>query len=250
MIVGFLAIAAVPGALRQVAFVPAELASRPWTVFTYPFAQAAPLPFLLNLAALALLAPRLESRAGSVRLAAWFAAGAGGGALAALVLEPDALAGPGPVIVGLLIGIGRLGPAEAEPGSSGMRSRVLAAALATAALLPPLAGQPADSGRGILAGALLLALLVRPRRAAKRAERRVEPPNSHFNPPGVVPPGPIATPWDDIDPTALHEVNRSVVESLLLRARQLGPSHLTPSETTLLDRMAAALRLSAGRHES
>ena len=120
----------------------------------------------------------------------------------------------------------------------------MVAILAVAVLWPGLPGLSSGIGRGAAIGALAAAFLLLSRPSKRRLERQVEPPNSHFNPPGVKH-GPIATPWDAIDLEALHEVNRPLVEVLLARARELGPSHLSPTERELLDRMAFATRLAA-----
>jgi hypothetical protein len=111
-------------------------------------------------------------------------------------------------------------------------------------LWPGLPGLSSGIGRGTVIGVLAGAFLLLSRRPKRQLERQVEPPNSHFNPPGVRH-GPIATPWDAINLAALHEVNRPLVEVLLARARELGPDHLSPTERELLDRMAFATRLAA-----
>ena len=70
---------------------------------------------------------------------------------------------------------------------------------------------------------------------------------TNYNPPGVHHEVTITTPWDVIVLNALHEANRAGVEVLLLRARELGPTHLSPADRELLDRMATAARLTAER---
>ncbi|MGE0442776.1 MAG: hypothetical protein AB7L66_21710 [Gemmatimonadales bacterium] len=119
--------------------------------------------------------------------------------------------------------------------------RVSVAALTIgAAVLPFLLGW-APGLRIAVGGLALLAYLGLARSPKRRAERQVEPPNSHFNPP-TVQHRDHDTPWDTIDLAALHEVNREVVARLLEQARVLGPDSLSPTERDLLQRMADATR--------
>lgn len=122
---------------------------------------------------------------------------------------------------------------------------MVVAVLAVAVVWPGVPSLSSWIARGAVIAVLALTFLLLSRPAKRAVERRVEPPNSHFNPPGVTH-GPIATPWDSIELEALHEVNRSVVEVLLARARDLGPGHLSPGDRELLDRMAFASRLASG----
>lgn len=75
--------------------------------------------------------------------------------------------------------------------------------------------------------------------------RQVEAPNSHFNPPTVRYVGP-ASPWDQLDLSALHEVNREAVSTLLDKVRALGPDSLSEPERDLMIRMAAAVAAAGG----
>ena len=244
-VAGFIVVTAVPGALRQLALVPGELASRPWTALSYPFVHLTPLPLLLDFAALVLLAPRLEGRAGGARMVAWFMAGTIAGALLAMLRPGEQLVGSAPAILGLLVGVARTAPVEIDGESTGTGWRWLAVVVAVVALLPQISGAPLGLVRGALIGSLVASLLVRSAAATRKMERRVEEPNSHFNPPGVQHEVKMTTPWDSIDLDALHEVNRGVIEVLLRRARELGPTHLSPGDRELLDRMASAHRLAA-----
>jgi hypothetical protein len=146
-------------------------------------------------------------------------------------------------VFGLVVGLARHAGDEPIIPAVRLPNRLLLVVLGAAVLLAPLSEVPSPTLRWVLLGSLILGLL-RFGRPPKRGggSRRVEAPNSHFNPPGVSH-GPAATPWDSIDLESLHEVNRAVVETLLERARALGPDHLTPSERELLDRMASATRL-------
>ena len=238
-IAGFAAVVLLPDAFQILALVPAEVAVRPWAVVTYSFVHPGPLPLLLNLAALLLVAPRLEARIGAARLLGYYGAGSAVGVVLSLAQPGAAMAGAGPAVLGLLVGFGRHCGEESLVPAVPLKGRLALAILATAVLVLGVPGLPGGLARGVVVGVLVAGLLISSRPARQKEERQVEAPNSHFNMPGVTH-GDIATPWDSIDLGSLHEVNRAVVETLLARARELGPSHLAPTERELLDRMAAA----------
>lgn len=82
-------------------------------------------------------------------------------------------------------------------------------------------------------------VLVRSRRRARR--RRVEAPNSHYNPLAVQNIE-ARERWSGIDLGRVHEINREEVERLLIKADALGVEALKPRERQFLDVM---LELSA-----
>jgi membrane associated rhomboid family serine protease len=243
-VAGFWVAAGFPGALRALALVPADLAQRPWSAVSYAILDPTPYVLILNLAVLTLVGPRLEKRVGALRLLGYWAGGIGLG-LAIAALRPSALmSGAGPAMFGLLVGYARHCAGEPlVPRFGGRMGQWQVAVLAAAVLLPPASEFPSVAIPFLL-GLPLLGLLLLNRPAKTNAGRRVEAPNSHFNPVGMSR-GPVETPWDAIDLGSLHEVNREVVERLLDRARVLGPDHLTPGERELLDRMAYTARMAA-----
>jgi membrane associated rhomboid family serine protease len=241
---GFIVVSVLPEGLGALALVPAELGQRPWSALTYSFVHTRPLPLVLDLAALLLLASRLEGRVGGAGVVGYYAAGAAAGVLLALVQPSVPTAGAGAAIVGLLVGFARHCADELVLPPLPVKGPWPAAALAVAALLPGVTDTPSGVGRGLLLGGLVAGLLASSRPRKRPPERRVEPPNSHFNPPGVR--HDVSTPWDSVDLESLHEVNRAVVETLLQRARALGPSHLSPADRDLLDRLTAASRGAGG----
>ncbi len=242
-VAGFILLAALPGALGQLALTPAEIATRPWTAFSYPFVHTGLLPLALDLGALLLLAPGLERGAGGARMLAWFAGGTLVGAALALLFPTAPLLGTGPALAGVAIG-SAWRPAEQTTAAAG---RWLGIVLAIAALLPRMSGSPDGPMRWALIATLVTAGLAMGRTRKPKVERQVELPNSHFNPPGVHHEVRMTTPWDVIDLDQLHEANREGVEVLLRRARELGPTHLGAADRELLDRMATAARLTAER---
>jgi membrane associated rhomboid family serine protease len=247
ILAGLILATAYPAVFAQLALTPSELSLRPWTILTYPFAHTGLLPALLDLGALLLLAPGLERSAGGARMLAWFGAGSLAGAVLALASPAAPLCGAGPGLLGVAVGLATRGPEQAALFPLGAKGRWLAIALAVAALLPRVAAAPDGVVRAALVGGWVAAGLVLGRSRRAKPERRVELPNSHFNPPGAHSEATVSTPWDMIDLDSLHEVNRAVVEMLVHRARELGPASLSPSEQALLDRMATAARLTAER---
>ena len=240
-VIGFIVVTAVPAAGGRLALTLSELTARPWTALSYPFVQAGPLPLVLNLAALVLLAAGLERGAGGLRLLVWFGAGTLAGTALALLQPAAPMLGSGPALIGVALGL------ASERVDDAARGRWLGTALAVGALLPGVTPSPDGTIRGALIGGLLATLVMGRSKQPPVVERRIELPNSHYNPPGVHHEVQLTTPWDVIDVTALHEANRAGVELLLQRARELGPTHLSPADRELLDRMATAARLTAER---
>ena len=239
---------------RALALVPAEVAQRPWAVLTYAFLHASAWQLMLDMAALVLIAPRLESRGGGVALIGWYLGGALLAAPLGLLAPGEAFAGSSAAVLAVLVGFARrrpddagAGPAPADPAAGPMpaKGRWLVPVLLGAALLPDIATGPASpvTIAHLSLAVLVCVYLVRPVKPAP--DRQVEMPNSHFNAPGVTAEA-VRTPWDTIDLEALHEVNREAVLVVLEKAHSLGPTHLTGSEREFLDRMCAASRLNRG----
>ncbi len=245
-VIGFIVVTAVPATGDRLALTLSDLTARPWTALSYPFVQTGPLPLVLNLAALALLATGLERGSGGLRLLVWFGAGTLAGTALALLQPAAPLVGSGPALLGVALGLASE-RVDAAVSPLGTRGRWLGTALAVAALLPGVTPYPDSTIRGALIAGLLATLVMGRSKKSPAVERRIELPNSHYNPPGVHHEVQLTTPWDVIDLDALHEANREGVEVLLHRARELGPTHLSPSERELLDRMATAARLTAER---
>jgi membrane associated rhomboid family serine protease len=227
---------------RSLALVPAELAQRPWAAVTYAFLHPSAWQLMLEMAALVLIAPRLESRAGGAALVGWYLGGALLAVPVGFIAPGEAFAGSSAAVLAVLVGFVRRRPEDAVIAAAPAKGRWLVPVLVAGALLPSLAtGASAPVVIAHLSAAALACLyLVRPSKPVP--ERRVELPNSHFNAPGVTS-QPARTPWDAIELDALHEVNREAVIGVLEKARELGPSHLTGSEREFLDRMCAASRL-------
>ncbi|MGE0554258.1 MAG: rhomboid family intramembrane serine protease [Gemmatimonadales bacterium] len=227
---------------RLLALVPAELAGRPWAAVTYSFVHSGPLHLLLDMLALLIVATRLEHRRGALVLGGWYLGGVLAGAALAAVAPAGSIVGSTMGVFGVLVGLfvsDRDSPVlRGLPG----KGRWVVLALLAAGLLPGVSQASNATVRGAYLGTLLLGFIAMSWSKKRKPERRVEPPNSHFNPPGVVHRD-VSTPWDEIDLEALHEVNREAVMVVLRKARELGPTHLTPSEREFLDRMTEASRL-------
>jgi len=227
---------------RLLALVPAELAGRPWAAVTYSFLHGGPIHLLLDMLALLIVATRLELRRGALAVGAWYLGGALAGAALATLAPAGSIIGSTMGVFGVLVGL-VLSDREA-PVLRGLpgKGRWLVLALLAAGLLPGVSQSSNGTVRGAYLGVLFLGFVAMSWSKKRKPERKVEPPNSHFNPPGVVHRD-VSTPWDEIDLDALHEVNREAVAVVLRKARELGPTHLTPSECEFLDRMTEASRL-------
>ena len=104
-------------------------------------------------------------------------------------LHPSApMLGAGPALLGVAVGLARLRSDETVLPLLGARERWLGGLLAIAALLPRVTATPDGAVRAALIGGLVIAGLALTRSQKLLVERRVELPNSHYNPPGWPPP--------------------------------------------------------------
>ena len=108
-------------------------------------------------------------------------------------LHPSApMLGAGPALLGVAVGLARVRSDETVL-PLGAKGRWLGGLLAITALLPRVTATPDGAVRAALIGGLVIAGLALTRSQKLLVERRVELPNSHYNPPGVQTEGTIAT---------------------------------------------------------
>ncbi len=253
-VVIFVLTSASPQVGYYLAFVPAGVLARPWTIVSYMFVHANVMHILLNMLALYFFGPRLEDRLGSGNfLALYFLSGIAGAFLTFAVffggvLFPGALPGvlgQNPIVVGASGAVMGVTAAYARYwpwdriyiwGILPVTAWVMVIGLAAYSIWSGLMGSRggvADFAHlgGLAAGWLYGVAYDRHRRNAWPPTRK-QPRLSGGEGRARV------ERWQRIRPEELHELNRGEVERLLAKVREQGPGSLTLAERELLDRFA------------
>ncbi len=227
----------VPSTTIALAFVPALVLVRPWTIVTYMFLHGSFWHILFNMLALYWFGPRVEERLGGRQfLALYFVSGIAG-ALFSLLTSAAAIIGASAAIMGVMVAFARYWPRErlyiwgAVP--------VEAWLLVLIYVLLDLGGFGAGIAHfahlgGAGAGFLYLRLteLLSPARRWRR-KLEVRPPAPAFAD------GEQLRRWRDIRLDDLHPINRDEVVRLLGKVQHTGTKSLTPDERATLDRFAS-----------
>jgi len=234
-VLAFVIMAASPGLINQFVLVPTLILERPWTVLTYQFLHANLLHLLFNMIGLFFFGPRLEARIGSghfIRL--YLLSGICGAALS--IFTPNAaIVGASGSVFGVLFGFAKYWPRERIYiwGVLPIEARILVIILAGLAIYGSIRGGGnvahfAHLG-GFVGGWAYLFVLERnsrSRKFQKKAEAGAQ----------VRPTGRDLERWGAVPLEVLHPLNREEFAALLEKARNFGPSALTPQERAFLDR--------------
>jgi membrane associated rhomboid family serine protease len=243
-----LLLGASPALRYDLAFVPALVFVRPWTLLTYMFVHASLMHLLMNMLGLFFFGPRLEARLGGRAFLGLYVVSGLGGALlsvftAMLGLFPPAapIVGASGAVFGVLLAFAMFWPHEpiylwaVVP----VPARLLVIILAVFSLYAARVGVANDIAHyahlgGFVGGYVFLRL------RAGRERRRVL---------GAAKPSVVeryaaelridTSRWEAIPRERLHEINRAEVDRILAKIRESGPASLTPDERAFMDRMAA-----------
>lgn len=242
MVIFFLTLI-VPGLYGALAFIPALVVRRPWTILTYMFLHASIGHILFNMLALYFLGPRVEARLGSRDfLLLYFLGGLGGAFLSFLLAPGSAVVGASGAVFGVLLAFARYWPRERLYiwGILPVEARWLVVGLALLSLYSGFAG-----AGGRIAHFAHLGGFVGGWAYLRWRERRIKARR----------PGPYGAPvrkrvpgqarreeerWRSIRLDALHEVNRAEVERILRKLDERGPRSITPTERAFMNRMSGA----------
>ncbi len=231
----------VPGLRSELAFVPALILERPWTMVTYAFVHANLWHLLLNLLMLFFFGPRLEERLGSRVFLSFYLLCGVGGALLSFALAPGAaVVGASGAIFGVVVGFARYWPREEIYiwGILPIQARMLAIFMVAASLFAGITGAQDGIAHmahlgGLVAGFLFLL------RWERQRHRRVVNRQTRPRVPLEAVEAEALRRWEKTIPRDhLHELNREAVDQLLNKARESGARTLTRDERAFLDRMA------------
>jgi len=225
---------------RQFGWIPALGLIRPWTIITYQFLHAGFLHLLFNMIGLFFFGPRLEERVGSKHfLGLYLVSGIVGGLLS--FITPFALiVGASGAVFGVLLGFARYWPDERIFiwGVLPVKARVLVIALAVISIWAGLAGGGgvahfAHLG-GFVGGWGYLKLLERhssARKFRKKVERAQAPEKVLKR---------DLDRWRQVDPQALHPLNRDEYERIMRKVESSGVPSLSLQERAFLERVSAS----------
>ncbi len=237
----FLVTMSAPLLSRALAFVPAWILYRPWTLFTYMFVHAGIWHLAFNMLGLFFFGPRLEARMGSRHfILLYFLSGLVGGLLS-LTTPNVAIVGASGAVFGVLYGFAHYWPHERIYiwGVLPVPARGMVIGLAVISIYFGITGGGNIAHFAHLGGfaggwGYLRWFGVRKGRFKKKAEPQA--PSTLEKVSGKA--RREEQRWSNIDLDSLHEVNREEVERLLRKVEESGTSSLTPSERDFLNRMA------------
>ncbi|HEX6939178.1 MAG TPA: rhomboid family intramembrane serine protease [Longimicrobiales bacterium] len=238
-VVVFILTMTVPGLYQALAFVPALVLSRPWTLFTYMFVHAPGFAHIFfNMLGLFFFGSRLEMRLGARDfLWLYFLSGLGG-ALLSFVFSPiSAVVGASGAVFGVLYGYARFWPTDEIYiwGVLPVQARWLVIGLAVVALWSGVTGAAGGVAHfahlgGFVGGWAYLRWWERRRErrsAVARAAIEVVSGKARRE----------EEQWRAVRLETLHEINRAEVERILRKLDESGARSLTPEERAFMNRM-------------
>jgi len=238
----FFVTASMPILMRALAFVPALILQRPWTILTYMFVHAGIWHLAFNMIGLFFFGPRLEARLGGRRFAVlYFLSGLMGGLLS-LTTPSAAIVGASGAVFGVLYGFAHYWPHERIYiwGVLPVPARGMVLGLAGISLYLGFTGGGGNVAHfahlGGFVGGWGYLKWIETRKKAFKKKTTPQAPSPLEKVSGKARRDEEA--WKNIDLDSLHEVNREEVERLLEKVEESGTQSLTPSERDFLNRMS------------
>ena len=222
----------VPGGLtEQLAFVPAFILSKPWTIITYMFLHGGLTHILFNMLALYFFGSRVESRLGPERFFALYFLSGIAGALLSFVFAPyAAIIGASGAVYGVMLAFARFWPRDQIMiwGVFPIEARWLVGIYTAMSLYGGFSGGGgvahfAHLG-GFLGGFLYLLFLERTHGAKRFKKVATAGP----------PPDALQGNWQKVNRDAIHSVNKDEVNRILDKISASGLKSLTPQERLFL----------------
>lgn len=221
----------VPGLTSQLAFVPALILSRPWTIITYMFLHGGLTHILFNMLALYFFGPRVESRLGAERFfVLYFISGIAGALLSFLFAPYAPIIGASAAIFGVMIAYARFWPRDRIMiwGIIPIEARWLIVITTVMAIVGGVQGGTgvADFAHlgGYLGGFLYLLFLERTHGAKRFKNQATAAPTTDA----------LQGNWQKVNRESVHAVNRDEVNRILDKINASGLKSLTPQERLFL----------------
>jgi membrane associated rhomboid family serine protease len=222
---------AMPEFTHGLAFVPALVGSRPWTLITYMFMHGGFNHLLFNMMSLYFFGSQVESKLGTRRFGElYFASGMAGALLSALLSTHTSIIGASGGVFGVMLAFARYWP-DAEilvffvvP----VKARVLVILTTIFALFAGMTGAASGIAHyahlgGYVGAWAYIAYLERFTGARSFRKRTVTPVKDVE-----------IKNWKRVDPKAVHAVNRDELNRILDKVNEKGLSGLTPEERRFL----------------
>jgi membrane associated rhomboid family serine protease len=216
------------------AFSPAFILERPWTLITYMFVHDGTFHLLFNMLGLYFFGPRLEEEMGGRDfLLLYFLSGVAGGLLSFLTPQVWIIGASG-AVYGIFFGYAYFWPRERILiwGIIPVEARYLVVIMTALSLFGGFTGGSSIAHFAHLGGFLGGYLYLRFRNKSVRDRiRKIEMPAISAGRSDI-------ERWKAIDMSTLHEVNRAELERILTKLDREGVEKLTPQEHLFLERFS------------
>lgn len=228
---------AAPALTNVLAFIPAFILIRPWTIVTYMFIHGGIWHIAFNMLALYFFGPRLEVEIGGRHfLGLYFVSGVMGGLLSLVFTPYVAIIGASGAVFGVLLGFARYWPRERIFiwGVMPIEARWLVVIMTLLSLFVGFGGGLGGIAHfahlgGFLGGYLYLRWMESRTRAARFMAKLTVPAPTKSD----------LERWKKIPRDQLHEVNRAEFDRVMAKLEGAGVESLTPEERAFLDRFSS-----------
>ena len=223
----------VAGLEVQLAFIPAFILARPWTIVTYMFVHAGLTHILFNMIALYFFGPRVEQRIGSERFFSLYMISGITGGLLSFVFAPAApIVGASGAIFGVMLAYARFWPRDRIYiwGVLPIEARWLVIGYTVLSLWWGFGGGASGTAHfahlgGFVGGFLCLLYMQRHQGAKRFRKQATEAPPAKDA---------LVGDWRKVDRTRIHAINREEVDRILDKISKSGIASLTPQERLFL----------------
>ena len=223
----------VPGLEVQLAFIPAFILARPWTIVTYMFVHASFTHILFNMIALYFFGPRVEQRIGSERFFSLYMISGITGGLLSFVFAPAApIVGASGAIFGVMLAYARFWPRDRIYiwGVLPIEARWLVIGYTVLSLWWGFGGGASGTAHfahlgGFVGGFLCLLYMQRHQGTKRFRKQATAPPPAKDS---------LVGDWRKVDRTRIHAINREEVDRILDKISKSGIASLTPQERLFL----------------
>lgn len=223
----------IPGVTNQLAFVPALMLTRPWTIVTYMFLHGGFAHLIFNMIALYFFGPRVEQRIGSERFfALYFISGMSGGLLSFVFAPLAAVIGASGAIFGVLLAFARFWPRDRIYiwGILPIEARWLVVGYTLLSLWGGFGGGSSGTAHfahlGGFVGGFFFLYYIERYQGAKRFRREATSV--------PVAKDALVGNWRNVNRAGIHAVNRDEVDRILDKISASGLGSLTPQERLFL----------------
>jgi membrane associated rhomboid family serine protease len=224
-----------PQAANMLAFVPAYILIRPWTIITYMFVHGGFLHILFNMLALYFFGPRLELTLGNGKfLGLYFISGITGGLFSFLFAPYTAIIGASAAVFGVMYAFAHYWPTDRLlVWGFPMQARTFVIVLTALSLFAGFGGFVPGIAHfahlgGFVGGFVFMKIVEGTSRAARFKRKMAQPEPEEAD----------IERWMNISREGMHEVNREQLDRVQAKIKLSGVRSLTPDEVAFLNRFS------------